>query len=198
MKSKDPLRLDAVVLAAGAGRRFGGRKLLAPWGEGDVLGAAIAIARQAPIRTLILVTGAEPGLGADRQGVSIAVQAESWDQGMAHSLKAGLESVPPDSQGVFIFLGDMPRIPPSVLHPMVDALEAGAPAAATSFEGRRGHPVLVSSHLFPALLKLEGDQGAREVLDGLGHRLALVPAPDDGVLFDIDRPEDLARDGGGA
>ena len=58
--------------------------------------------------------------------------------------------------------------------------------------------MLISAHLFPALLKLKGDEGARKVLDRLGHRLALVPAPDDGVLFDVDHPEDLAESGGGA
>jgi molybdenum cofactor cytidylyltransferase len=198
MKSKDLPRFDALVLAAGAGRRFGGKKLLARWKDGDVLGAAIAVARQAPIRTLILVTGSDPAIGEGRPGVSLVAEAQGWESGMAASLRMGLESVPPDCEGVFIFLGDMPRIPVAVLQPLAEAVAAGAQAAAPAFGGRRGHPVLVSRHLFKPLLALEGDQGARAVLDRLGDRLALVPAPDDGVLFDVDRPEDLARAGGPA
>jgi molybdenum cofactor cytidylyltransferase len=59
------------------------------------------------------------------------------------------------------------------------------------FEGRRGNPVLIGRPLFPELLRLTGDEGARRVLQGLGDRLALVEAPDDGVLFDVDEPHQL-------
>jgi molybdenum cofactor cytidylyltransferase len=59
------------------------------------------------------------------------------------------------------------------------------------FAGRRGNPVLVARALFPDLLALSGDVGARAILERLGDRLALVEAPDDGVLFDVDRVEDL-------
>jgi molybdenum cofactor cytidylyltransferase len=59
--------------------------------------------------------------------------------------------------------------------------------------GRRGHPVLFSAPLFPQLLALTGDEGARAVLQKLGGALATVEAPDEGVLFDIDLPGDMAR-----
>ena len=51
--------------------------------------------------------------------------------------------------------------------------------------------MLLGAGLIPALRSLSGDKGAREILSGLGARLALVEAPDDGVLFDVDRPGDL-------
>ena len=59
------------------------------------------------------------------------------------------------------------------------------------FEGRRGNPVVLSAALFDEVLALSGDAGARKVLEALGGRLALIEAPDDGVLFDVDRREDL-------
>jgi molybdenum cofactor cytidylyltransferase len=93
--------------------------------------------------------------------------------------------------GAFIFLGDMPRVPHAVLAPMTKAVLEGAPAAAPVFEGRRGNPVLLGRELFPQLLALTGDAGARAVLEALGDRLALIAAPDDGVLFDIDERRDL-------
>jgi molybdenum cofactor cytidylyltransferase len=74
---------------------------------------------------------------------------------------------------------------------MAAAVLACAPAAAPQFGGRRGNPVLLGAGLIPALRGLAGDTGAREILAGLGERLALVEAPDDGVLFDVDRPGDL-------
>jgi molybdenum cofactor cytidylyltransferase len=87
----------------------------------------------------------------------------------------------------------MPRAPHSVLQPMADALLAGALAAAPVFQGRRGNPVLLGASLFPQLLALTGDAGARGVLQSLGDRLALIQSPDDGVLFDVDVPADLQK-----
>src|SRR6185312_10755774 len=102
-------------------------------------------------------------------------------------------SLPADADGAFIFLGDMPRVPTVVLQRMADAVVGGAQAAAPIFEHRRGNPVLIARSLFPQLLALTGDAGARGVLQGLGERLALVESPDDGVLFDVDLPEHLGR-----
>jgi molybdenum cofactor cytidylyltransferase len=120
------------------------------------------------------------------------VHAANYAEGMAHSLRAGIAGLPADAAGAFIFLGDMPRVPREILAPMAGAVRAGAPAAAPVFDGRRGNPVLIGRGLFPDLLALAGDAGARRILDELGDRLALVEAPTDGVLFDVDRPADLA------
>jgi molybdenum cofactor cytidylyltransferase len=51
--------------------------------------------------------------------------------------------------------------------------------------------VLFSAALFPQLLALSGDEGARQVLKSLGDRLTLIDTDDPGVLFDVDRPADL-------
>ena len=72
------------------------------------------------------------------------------------------------------------------------ALADGAMAAAPTFDDRRGHPVLFSASLYPRLAMLDGDRGAAQVLATIGSGLALVEAPDDGVLFDVDRPADLS------
>ncbi len=187
--------LEAVVLAAGSGRRFGGGKLLAPWGEGLLLHAALAAAFAAPVRGVTVVTGAdEAAVAAAARGFDPRVRivhAEGHAEGMGASLRAAIASLPPDTEGAMVFLGDMPRVPHGVLQPLARAL-ATAPAAAPVFAGRRGNPVALSRSLFPDLLDLSGDQGARAVLDALGPRLTLIEASDDGVLFDVDRPEDLA------
>lgn len=187
---------DAIVLAAGAGSRFGGGKLTAPWGEGVLLHGALRTALAAPVRGVTLVTGAD----AERVAAAAAafdvriVHAAAHAEGMGASLRAGVASLPPDSAGAFVFLGDMPRVPAAaVLQPMAEAVRAGAPAAAPVFQGRRGNPVLLSAALYPQLLALTGDAGARAVLQALGDRLALIEAPDDGVLFDVDQPSDLNR-----
>ncbi|MDR3510098.1 MAG: NTP transferase domain-containing protein [Caulobacteraceae bacterium] len=204
--AEDATGLDAVVLAAGAGARFGGGKLLAPWGEGVLLDAALAAAFAAPARTVAVVWGADGRVPAaalafaERAGAADRlrlVHAERAAEGLAWSLGAGIASLPAGCAGAFVFLGDMPRVAPGLAGRLAGALAGGALAVAPTFEGRRGHPVLFGRALFPQLLALDGDRGAAAVLAGLGEALALVPSPDAGVLFDVDRPGDLGRLGGG-
>jgi molybdenum cofactor cytidylyltransferase len=197
----------ALVLAAGAGRRFGGRKLLAPWRGAPLINAALEAAAAAELAGLTVVTGADAGEVAavvgdwarrnPRTAVEI-VHAPDHGEGLAASLRRGLRMLPSTAGGAVIFLGDMPCIPQGIVQDLLLALEPGSLAAAPCFENRRGHPVLVRRGLFPALLDLAGDSGAKSVLDGLGDRLVLVPVKDGGVLFDVDVVGDLRRGGGSA
>ncbi len=194
-------RLEALVLAAGSGSRFGGAKLLAPWRGGALLDGALSAAFAAPARTVTLVTGAHAeGVGAAAERVSDElgeagrlrlVHAKDHAAGLSASLKAGIASLPPDTAWVFVFLGDMPQVPATMAGRLVEAQMDGALAAAPVLNGVRGHPVLMSRALFEAVAQLDGDRGAGAVLAGLGGRLALVETDDPGVLRDIDRPGDL-------
>ena len=192
----------SILLAAGAGRRFGGGKLLAPWRGAPLVAGAIRAALSTPSDPVIVVTGTDPGPvgdacraaaeqmdGAERLRL---VHAPDHAEGMGASLRAGVAALPQGLRGVFVFLGDMPDVPEAVLGGLIAAVEAGAPAAAPHHDGRRGHPVLFSARLIPDLAAASGDAGAREVLSGLGEALARVETTDPGVLFDVDRQEDLS------
>ncbi|MHB8528851.1 MAG: nucleotidyltransferase family protein [Caulobacteraceae bacterium] len=194
---------EAVVLAGGSGSRFGGTKLTAPWRGGALIDGALAAAMAAPVRSVTVVTGADP-LVADacrafalRRGQSARlrlVHAADHAEGMAATLRAGIRSLPGDAAAAFVFLGDMPLVPPAIAVALSKALAAGVSAAAPVFQGRRGHPVLFSRGMFSTLHALAGDAGAGPLLAGLGERLALVDSPDEGVLFDVDVAADLGRD----
>lgn len=189
------------MLAGGAGTRFGGAKLTSPWRGGALIDGALAAAVAAPVRSVTIVTGADPAVEAavrrfaGRAGAEARVRVvhcPGHAEGMGATLRAGVSSLPVDAAGAFVFLGDMPRIPVRVLPELAAAVGRGAPAAAPAFEGQRGHPVLFSAGVFPQLRALAGDEGARSTLRALGDRLALVPTDDPGVLFDVDRPADLS------
>ncbi len=195
--------LHALVLAAGQGARFGGAKLLEPWRGAPLLHGALRAAFAAPVGTITVVTGAHADQvaacarafaegRADAERLRI-VHAPGHARGLSASLRAGAESLPPDADGLLLFLGDMPGVPDSVLGPLAQALAAGAPAAAPIHAGRRGHPVAISRALFAQLIQLDGDRGAAQVLSALGPALRLVETSDAGVLFDVDAPEDLTR-----
>ncbi|PZQ64438.1 MAG: molybdopterin-guanine dinucleotide biosynthesis protein MobA [Phenylobacterium zucineum] len=191
-------RVAAVVLAAGAARRFGGGKLLAPWRGAPLMHGALAAARASGAGAIVVVTGADAeAVGAcvrAREPAARLVHAPDHAEGMAASLRTGLASLPSGIEVALVLLGDMPRVPHAVLGPLVAAVLDGAEAAAPVFDGRRGNPVALSRKLFPAAMSLSGDTGARPLLQGLGAGLLLVESPDDGVLFDVDEVSDLARD----
>jgi molybdenum cofactor cytidylyltransferase len=201
MTGVDGVAFEAIVLAAGAGSRFGGGKLLAPWRGGVLLDGALEAAFAAPVGRVIVVTGTDAeAVGAAAtahaarhgEGRRLAlVHAADHAEGMGASLRTGAAALSPNLDGVFVFLGDMPRVPAGVADQLAAAVLAGAPAASAAFRGQRGHPTLIGGALIPGLLSLKGDAGARGVLKDLGQRLALIEAPDDGVLFDVDERGDL-------
>lgn len=188
--SPDGAGVHALVLAAGAGTRMGGGKLRREWRGRPLLCWALDAAMAAPVERVWLVTGADDGLHrlAPADDRLTLVAAAGWAEGLSASLKAGVAALPASARAALVFLGDMPRIPPPLAGSLIQAWRAGAKAAAPVWAGRRGHPVLLDGSLFPAVAGLGGDRGAGALLATLGARLALVDAPDDGVLFDVDTP----------
>ena len=182
----------ALVLAAGAGSRFGGGKLMTPWRGGVLIDGALDAACAAPVQSVLVVVGADPRVRdhAEAKGLAV-IDAPGHALGLSASLKAGIAALPADASGVLVFLGDMPSVPYAVLAPLAEALAQGAVAAAPQFDGQLGNPAALSASLFSQVLGLEGDKGARSLLEGLGERLVRIPSPDGGVLLDIDRPSDL-------
>jgi molybdenum cofactor cytidylyltransferase len=194
--------LEAIVLAAGGGRRFCGAKLTSPWRGGLLIDGALAAALSAPVARVVVVTGADPRVAeaakvfAEAQGGAdrlVVVHAADHELGLSASLRAGFAAVDAKSRGAFLFLGDMPLVPHDISTRLADALKGDVIAAAPVCQGRRGHPALFARALFDRLAELDGDQGARGILDSLGERLALVETTDTGVLVDIDAPGDLNR-----
>jgi molybdenum cofactor cytidylyltransferase len=197
------LRLEAIVLAAGAGVRFGGAKLMAPWRAGVLLDAALDSAFAAPVRRVTLAVGAEgervaavAEAFARRRGELdrlTIVSTPDWALGMSASLRRAVSGLAPDVDAAFVFLGDMPLIPLGVPVALARALMGDVAAAIPAFDDELGHPALIGASLFPAILELQGDRGARRLLEALGPRLARVAAPDGGVLFDVDTQGALAE-----
>lgn len=189
--------LSAVVLAAGAGRRFGGDKLIVPYEGRPLIAGALCAALAAPVVEVVVAVPslADPVAEAVRafsdESRLRLVEVPDRDEGMAASLRAAIRALDPKSAGVLVFLGDMPRIPHGVAPALATALSSDALAAQPAYEGKPGHPVLFARALYPQLLSLAGDQGAKQVLAGLGERLLRLPIDDPGVLFDVDTPAQL-------
>ena len=197
------MKFGAVVLAAGRSSRFraeGERensKLVASL-DGKPLARHVAEAALASrARPVVVVTGfARGAVEAALAGLPLAfVDNPDFASGMASSLKAGVAALPADVAGALVLLGDMPRIEAATLDSLIEAFAARplALAAAPVHAGRRGNPVLLSRALFPALARLDGEEGARRLLGEADPRdVVEAQVESDGVTFDIDTPGELA------
>jgi molybdenum cofactor cytidylyltransferase len=188
---------SALILAGGAGRRFGadarGGKLLADLGGAPVIRRVAELVLGAGFAEMVIVTGAEgASLRSGLEGLSCRfVDASGWAEGMAASLRAGIAALAPDAPGVCVFLGDMPLVPAGLCADLIAAAEAAGYAARPRHAGKPGHPVAFTRAAFADLMALEGDKGATALLAGRGD-VAYLDTADKGALLDIDSPADLA------
>ena len=149
-----------VLLAAGAGTRYGMPKVLAA--EGDWLHSAVSALHGGGCDDVVVVLGAAI---VDAPGVARAVVARDWADGMSASVRAGLAAIAGADLAV-LHTVDTPDVGADVVRRVVDAAHAGGLARAC-YVGRPGHPVVIASRFWPALLAgLHGDEGARRFLAG--------------------------------
>lgn len=184
------MRLAAIVLAAGASRRFGADKLAAPFRGKPLLHHAIAAARAAPVEKVVLVHRPGPVIGNYWPGEPPVCPVAIDSDALSASLKAGIAQVQ-DMDGAFIFLGDMPLIPHGLAGELAQALGSHY-AVQPRHEGKPGHPVLLSSQAFADIARLEGDEGAGKLL-ARHPDVVLNACSDAGIHRDADTPEALAR-----
>lgn len=188
-------RCDAVVLAAGAATRFDGAKLLAPFRDRPLVSWSVEAALAAPVETVTVVLGSRADdvattLDAITDSRLRTVTCSDWQTGLSASLRCGLKALPTDCRAALIFLGDMPNVDPGVAAKLLRAVLDGAPAALPEFAGMPGHPVAISGALFERLAALEGDRGARAVLEDIAG-VVRIPVEDPGCIQDIDTKEDI-------
>ncbi len=193
----DTPRIPAIILAAGASTRLGQPKQLlrlAQWGQEMLLDRAVRLAQEAGAAPVLVV------LGAYREEIQRTAQLldcrvisnEEWREGMASSLRAGVRAVleqrPPVS-GVLVMVCDQLELSAEHLRRLLAAHRAAPDhAIASQYAGRSGVPVVIPGEMFPALLELTGDQGARVILQQ-ASRIIRIEFPNG--ERDLDSPDDL-------
>ena len=154
-----------LILAAGAGRRFGGTKQLADLRGRPLLEHAIEHMLAVPaLDPVIVVLGhaAQQILERVELGEAEVVICEQWERGQAASLRRGLSALT-DADAAVVTLGDQPFITPQVITGALDQLD-GYDAVRCTYGGAPGHPVVLGRRVMDAAAELDGDVGARDLL----------------------------------
>lgn len=188
-----PDGVAGLVLAAGAGRRYGRPKAFEQIdGEPLVERAARGLA-EAGCASVYAVLGAQADGWAAPTGVTV-VNNRGWAEGIGSSLRAGLAAARTGgAEAVLLTLADLPGVGPAA-HRRVLAARGQAEALVATYDGRRGHPVLLEAGPCDELvLTAGGDNGARLWLAANPGSVSEVDCSDVGSVDDIDTPADLAR-----
>lgn len=193
-------KVPVVLLAAGRSSRMGGpNKLLALFGSKPLarLSAERALASKA--NGVTVVTGHQGERVKNALAGLRVTFAENphFAEGLSTSLKAGVSALADDVAGVLVVLGDMPGVSSSDLDRLIDAFRAsgGRSVVRASHDGRRGNPVILPRSLFAAVSRLEGDTGARHLVEAEGLDIIDVEIGA-GAFVDVDTREALADAGG--
>jgi molybdenum cofactor cytidylyltransferase len=187
-----------IILAAGAGRRMGGNKLLIDLGGRTVFETTLANHLESRLAGIYAVI---PGWiesfaevverCSDKRTIFVTMAAPCE---MSASLKAGWRRVLDDTDagGVMISLGDQPLIGPQTLDMLIDVYRSSGKAICVPVHaGRRGHPVILPRGLDEEIMELTGDRGAREIIEGRRDQTLEIDVAGEEVLLDIDRVDDL-------
>ena len=182
--------IACIVLAAGRSTRMGAaNKLLAEVGGKPMVRIVVETALASTARPVLVVTGHQAAeVRAALAGLDVTFCANpDYALGLSTSLKAGIRALPASCAG--------PRIASSHLDAMIAAFApgTGADIVVPTHQGQRGNPVLWSADFFAEIGQLDGDTGARHLLQQHADHVRELDLGTDAIAMDVDTPEALAR-----
>jgi nicotine blue oxidoreductase len=199
-KTQPPLEptVAGLLLAAGGGRRLGGRpKALLEHRGRPLVEHAVRVLREGGCGPVHVVLGAAADRVRERTDLSgcVLVDNPEWEEGMGSSLRAGLESLATTAaDAALVCLVDQPGIGAATVTRVRATYRSRDSLTAAAYGGQRGHPVLFGARRWKDIAaSARGDRGARAYLSSHEDALDLVECGDIAEAYDIDTAEDLAH-----
>ena len=188
------MSVAAVVLAAGYSSRMGFFKPLAPLIGVSVLERSLRSLVSAGVFEVLVVTGfhgEEVAQAIEESGARV-IRNPRFKEGMFTSIQAGISALPAGCDAFFLLPADIPTVRASSLRLLMEnVLPDGV--VHPLFRGARGHPPLVGAALVPAIMSYSGEDGLRGFYVAHEPPVRVVPVADEGVLIDMDRPEEYEK-----
>lgn len=189
--------VTVVILAAGQAKRMGRPKQLLPLGGKPMVWQVAALACQAELLEVLVVTGANgEQVGQAVAGLPLRIlYNENWQDGQASGIRLAVEALDARAKAVLFLLADQPLVDKDLIDRLVQTYrESGASLVAPRWQNQRGNPVLFDlTRWRTELLQLVGDQGARGILKGHPQCIHYVDLPSPEVFFDVDTPEEYQQ-----
>jgi molybdenum cofactor cytidylyltransferase len=192
-----PVRVAAVVLAAGGSTRFGRPKQLAAFRGKTLVRHIVAATVEAGCAPVVVVVGedaAQITLELNGLAASIAMHPQ-WSIGLGSSIGVGIQrlidsAAEPDA--AILLACDQPFVSAATLRQLIQLrLTSGKPIVASAYAATLGIPALFDRSCFPDLLQLKGDSGAKGIILSRQHDVAPFNFP--AAAIDIDTPADYQR-----
>jgi molybdenum cofactor cytidylyltransferase len=188
----DTDKVYAIILAAGASSRMGSPKQLLEWRNLPLLERVISNARSLLNERISVVLGAhnEAIQTAIDLGAVATIVNPDWQEGMASSIRVGVNALPASAEAVLILLCDQPLVNATHLQSLLVAWQqAPTHIVASQYHHSVGVPALFPAEFFQHLLALKGDRGAKSILRQFECRLLKIPLPE--AELDIDCADDF-------
>ena len=185
--------IGIILLAAGASARMGTPKQLLKYKGSTLLQLVLDTATAAGGKVVVVLGAyAETIQQQLNRRMAQVVENTNWQQGMSSSIRCGLEALlksDPAMEAVIILVGDQPYISADLLQKLIAKWAVtGKKIVASTYNGTRGVPALFDTTFFPALLSLNGQEGAKKLVQQYPEEVATVDFP--GGAIDIDTVED--------
>jgi molybdenum cofactor cytidylyltransferase len=193
--------LAAVILSGGASRRMGSPKALLPYQGRPFLEHLLDVTAlpEIGVRRVVLGADAEPVAKAIRLKPEEIVINADWEQGQLSSIQAALRSLPSGTDGMLLCLVDHPLISTALVRELIELFYASKKAIVLPvYEGRRGHPVIFSAALYEELLRAPQETGARAVVWAHAGEAAELRTNEEGCVLNLNDPETMRGELGGA
>lgn len=182
----------AIILAAGASTRMKTQKMLLPFKGKTIVETVVDNALNTTEKVVVVLGSHKEQVAEKLAGRNISVaENENYLQGMLSSVICGFNALPAEAEAALLFLGDQPHIPYEAAELVVSEWRNSEKGIVIpTFNGKRGHPVLIETRFKNEIEKLDIGKGLRQLMEIRKNDILEVDCQYPGILRDIDTPEE--------
>jgi len=196
--------ISAIILAGGLSSRMNGENKLTKKINGiPLISHTIKNILGSAVDEIVIVVGYEEdilkSLIEKNKKIKI-IYNKNYNSGIASSIKIGLKNISTKTEAFFISLGDMPNVNQNIYNKLIKVrdkynkklkIKYKKEIIIPTYQGKNGNPILFSKHMKKKIMKIEGDAGAKSLVELNMNKILKVPFKNDAIILDFDKPEDF-------